>query len=269
VTLPIDDRAVGGEREGPVGVAFASNVLEVRLPKAEVVWARLSSVFPDTRLDDLAIWQWVPDPDKSPALKNAALEGRHWMLTPFREIIFTHAVQQPLVVPDMAKIISSRALGDTFAAFRGPIANHAKSTGRLDVFGMWTEDVDLVTDDEPRMRAFGTEVPHQAQAFGFEIRRSDDQAEVALHQARHEFGDTKYRRIVYHSVATTRFREFLPRPLTDVPANIQRVESATGTDGQPKPALVHDILNRLFTELGAGLAKFALFRDVGMGAGQA
>jgi hypothetical protein len=229
--------------EGPLGVAFTANVLEVRLPKAEVVWARLASVFPDGRLDDLAIWQWVPDPDKTPALKTAALEGRHWMLTPFREVIFTHAVQQPLVVPNMTKVESSRSLGDTFAAFRGPIANHAKSTGRLDVFGAWTEDVDLITDDEPRMRAFGTEVPHQAQAFGFDIRRSDDQAEVATDQARHEFGDTKYRRVVYHSVATTRFREFLPRPLTDVPVNIQRVESDTDAAGQLKPGLEHHILN--------------------------
>jgi len=229
--------------EGPLGVTFADSVLEVRLPKAEVVWARLASVFPEGRLDDLAIWQWIPEPARTPALKNAAIDGRHWMLTPFRELIFTHAVQQPLVVPDMTKVMASRSLGDTFAALRGPIANHAKSTGRLDVFGSWTEDIDLVTDDEPRMRAFGTEVPHQAQAFGFDIRRSDDQAEVALHDARHEFGDTKYRRIVYHSVATTRFREFLPRPLTDVPANIQRVESETDANGQIKPGLEHHILS--------------------------
>ena len=229
--------------EGPLGASFTADILEVKLPKAEVVWARLASVFPDGRLDDLAIWQWVPDLDKTSSLKTAALEGRHWMLTPFREVTFTHAVQQPLVVPDLTKVKSSRSLGDTFAAFRGPIANHAKSTGRLDVFGDWTEDIDLVTDDEPRMRAFGTEVAHQAQAFGFEIKRSDNQAEVALHQARHEFGDTKYRRIVYHSVATTRFREFLPRPLTDVPANIQRVESNTDANGQLKPALIHDILS--------------------------
>ena len=39
--------------EGPLGAAFAGGVLEVRLPKAEVVWARLSSVFPDGRLEDL------------------------------------------------------------------------------------------------------------------------------------------------------------------------------------------------------------------------
>lgn len=233
--------------EGPLGAAFVKNVLEVQLPKAEVVWARLASVFPEGRLKDLAIWQWIPEPDptddlKIDDLKKIALEGRHWMLTPFRTVIFTHAVQQPLVVPDMTNVKSWRSLGDTFALFREPIANHAKSTGRLDVVGEWTEDVDLITDDEPRMRAFDSAVPHRAHAFGFDIRRSEDQADVARHLARHEFGDTKYRRIVYHSVATTRFREFLPRPLTDVPANIQRVE-ATEAGGAVKPGLEHHVLS--------------------------
>jgi len=229
--------------EGPLGASFAGNVLQVMLPKAEVIWARLSSVFPDNRLEDLAIWDWIPQADQTDSLRKAAIEGRHWMLTPYRQVIFTHAVQQPLIVPDMTKVLSSRSLGSTFAQFRGPLANHAKSTDRLDVYGEWTEDVDLVTDDEPRMRALGTEVPHRAQAFGFEITRYEDQALVEQHQARHEFGDTKYRRIVYHSVATTRFRECLPRPLTDVPANIQRVEATTDTGDALKPGLEHHILS--------------------------
>ena len=73
-----------------------NGVLEVRLPKAEVVWARLASVFPDGRLEDLAVWQWIPAGRPHAALEKAAAEGRHWMLTPFRRVTFTHAVQQPL-----------------------------------------------------------------------------------------------------------------------------------------------------------------------------
>ena len=57
-----------------------------------------------------------------------------------------HAVQQPLLVPDMTKVTVSRKLGQTFASFDGPILNHARSTGRLDVFAHWTEDVDLIGD---------------------------------------------------------------------------------------------------------------------------
>jgi len=227
--------------EGPLGAAFTDGVLEVQLPKAETIWARLACVCADGRLKDLAIWDWIPPADRTNELEEAAKAGRHWMLTPFRRLTFTHAVQQPLLVPDTTQVLSARSLGDTFADFRGPIANHAKSTGRLDVIGEWTEDVDLITDDAPRMSAFGTAVPYRAPAFGFDIRRSENKAEVALHEARHEFGDTKYRRITYHSVATTRFREFFPRPLTDVPANIQRTEETTETGGTVKAVLVHDI----------------------------
>jgi hypothetical protein len=227
--------------EGQLGAAFTDGVLEVRLAKAETVWARLASVFADGRLEDFAVWQWIPSADRTSELEEAAEAGRHWMLTPFRRLTLTHAVQQPLLIPDMTRVVSARALGDTFAVFRGPIVNHPNSSGRLDVVGEWTEDVDLVTDDEPRMSALGTAVPYRAPAFGFEIRRSDDQATVDAHGAKHEFGDTKYRRITYHSIATTRFREFFPRTLTDVPANIQRTEETSGDDGTVKAALVHDI----------------------------
>jgi hypothetical protein len=217
--------------EGAVGVRRQR--ARVRLPKAEVVWARLASVFPDNRLTT-ALWQWVPGAKKTPALKWPRFRAAT-MLTPFREVIFTHAVQQPLAVPDMTKVTSSRSAGDTFAEFRGPIANHAKSTGRLDVFGRWTEDVDLDTDDAPRMRESNTEVPHRAHAFGFEVRRSDQAR--SLQQARHEFGDTNTA-AQYRSVATTRFREFLPRPLTDVQANIERAEADTDANNQDRAALV-------------------------------
>ena len=228
--------------EGALGVSFVAGVLEVRLPQSEVVRARLASVFPGDRLEDFGIWHWIPAQSVTPALKQAAINGRHWMLTPFRWLTFTHAVQHPLAEPDMTKVVSGRTLGSTYAEFRGPIANHAKSTGRLDVRGEWTEDVDLVTEDAPRMQALGTAVPHAADAFGFDLEPIEDQAEVAKpgRGARHEFGDTKYRRIVYHSIATTRFREFLPRPIAEDPAAIQRVES-TGDASGPKQALVHHV----------------------------
>ncbi|MFN2184785.1 MAG: hypothetical protein ACK2UU_12370 [Anaerolineae bacterium] len=231
--------------EGPLGAAFSGGVLEVTLPKAEIIRARLSSVFPDGALEDLAIWDWIPDSAKTEALKAAALKGRHWMLTPFRWVTFTHAVQQPLQVPDMTEVTSARSLGSTFAVFRGPIKNHAKSTGRLDLFGDWTEDVDLLTDDEPRMRAFGTEVHHQAHALGFDIDPDEDAAQMTKsgRVARHEFGDTKYRRITYHSVATTRFREYLPSPIASNPERIQRVEPTTDQNGEVVQALVHHIPN--------------------------
>ena len=81
------------------------------------------------------------------------------------------------------------------------------------------------------MARTGNAVVHDAQAFGFDILPTEDLAAVTgaiggvARVSRHEFGDTKYRRIVYHSVATTRFRELLPRSMiAAVPGNIQRTE---------------------------------------------
>ncbi len=230
--------------QGPKATAkFTNGILEVRLPQAEVIWSRLASVFPGNRLDDLAIWNWIPAPDRTAELKKAALAGRHVMLTPFRRVTFTHATQQPLTVPNMTKVLPWRSLGSTFAGFTGTISNHAKSTGRLDVFGEWTEDVDILTDDEPKMRRSGNEIKHSGHAFGFEISRSEGEASVASHGARHEFGDTKYRRVTYHSVATTRFREFLPRTITDDPTKIQRIEQTKDANDNTKPGLQHHVLS--------------------------
>ena len=203
----------------PPTIDFTSGVLEIRLPKAAVIRAKLSSVFPDGRLEDFAIWQWTDEQDRTPELKAAAVGGRHWMLTPYRWLTLTHAVQQPLLVPKMTEVKIARQLGQTFASFNGNIANHARSTGRLDVFAHWTEDVDLIGEAPPQMARTGNAVVHDAQAFGFDILPTEDLAAVTAaiggvaRVSRHEFGDTKYRRVVYHSVATTRFRELLPRSI--------------------------------------------------------
>jgi hypothetical protein len=229
------------------GIEFTGGVLEVRLPKAEVIRAKLSSVFPGDRLDDFAIWDWTPEPARTAALKQGAVDGRHWMLTPHRWLTLTHAVQHPLATPDTSLLTVTRQLGQTFATFHGPIKNHAKSTGRLDVFGNWCEDVDLITDKAPRYARTGTAVPHAAQAFGLDLGPGEDDAQVAVgpdgksRASRHEFGDTKYRRVVYHGVATTRFREYLPRPIADDPDAIQRRETWTNEAGDWLAPLVRDV----------------------------
>jgi hypothetical protein len=228
-------------------IEFTGGVLQIRLPKAAVIRAKLSSVFPSGRLEDFAIWDWTPEPDRTPDLEAAALGGRHWMLTPYRWLTLTHAVQQPLLVTDTTKVTVSRQLGQTFASFDGPIGNHARSTGRLDVFGHWTEDVDLIGESPPMMARTGNAVVHDAHAFGFDLGPTEDQADVTTtsgtleRASRHEFGDTKYRRIVYHSVATTRFREYLPPSIAAEQLQIQRSETWKDTTGKWLDPLIRDV----------------------------
>jgi hypothetical protein len=144
-----------------------------------VVQARLSSIFVKDDLDLFAVWNLIDSP--SADLEQRALEGRHWMLTPFRWLTFTHAVQQPLKQPSFTAVqAEARSIGATSTTFVGPIACHARSTGRLDVMARWQEDLDLVTEKRPRWDAEGTAVVKQARAFGFDIDPSEDAAQVTI-----------------------------------------------------------------------------------------
>jgi hypothetical protein len=251
VLTPFRIRLSEGPEGAPPSAAFEAGVLEMRLAKADVVRAKLASVFSDGRLEDFAIWQWMskmapaPQPMQVDELAKAARAGRHWVFTPHRWLTFTHAVQQPFAIPDMTKVAPKRPLGATYSEFAGTIDNHAKSTGRIDVFATWSEDVDLVTAAEPNMGELGTAVPHTAHAFGFDIMPDESPALVTRPDlgriSRQEFGDTKYRNITYHSVATTRFREFLPAKIANDPTKIQQIELTVGLDGKPKSPLVLDV----------------------------
>jgi hypothetical protein len=73
----------------PPTIGFANGVLEIALPKAAVVRAQLSSIFPGGRLKEFAIWDWTDEADRTPDLEAAAIGGRHWMLTPYRWLTLT------------------------------------------------------------------------------------------------------------------------------------------------------------------------------------
>jgi hypothetical protein len=132
------------EQDGP-------RVLTVYVPKAERVIMRYSCTLPSDLLEQQAIWKWVEDrnPSNLSDLRNTALQGRHWMLTPFREAIFVHPVQQPLEEPKIEKLSPTKGLGETFAQLNGRVTLHGLSTARVDLEAEWQEPVDDLTLPEP------------------------------------------------------------------------------------------------------------------------
>jgi hypothetical protein len=82
------------------------------------------------------------------------------MLTPRRLLQLTHAVQQPFAthpdlpgnptVPDSRGLKAHRQAGETFVTLTGPIAVHARTTGRLEVLARWREAIDDPADPSPR-----------------------------------------------------------------------------------------------------------------------
>jgi hypothetical protein len=193
-----------------------ADVVTVRVPKGTMLTVRYSSTLPDAKLDLMARWAAMSPVAKADAMANA---GQHWMITPYRELTFVHAVEKPMAAPTIDPVFGvSRTLGDTFVTLRGSIHNHSTSTGQLDLMAAWTETVDrlqlpaAVTDTRAG-RVFERTVGYDESTAPF-----PDPKTCAI--VRHEFGDTKHRWVKYRSIATTRYREYFPT-LANTPALLQ------------------------------------------------
>lgn len=204
-----------------------ARLLRVFLPPAEHAKVRLSSVLPRDALPLMGVWM-LEHPAVRGIQEDDAQRGRHWMLTPWTTLELVHAVERPLAPPVITvadpPVYNSgvfRRPGDNFAALVGTVANHAKSTGRLDIDATWTEPIDDPTKpswDVQHGRAHVGDFALTATENDCRIG-SDDLAPTPgrppTHRVRHEFGDTKHRWVTYRATATTRFREFFPPEVTD------------------------------------------------------
>ncbi|MEX3858199.1 hypothetical protein AB3X94_29845 [Paraburkholderia sp. BR10923] len=207
----------------------ASRRLRVPLPKGVRARIRLSSTLDDASLANMGIFGWLKAFDQN-AQRTRALNGQHWMLTPARELTIVHAVQRPLVAPDISLLqIMKRDLGSTSVRPMMLVNCSLATTDRLDLLARWHEPSDDGAAPGDRQR--------DDVAFSVKITDSTDYANVqdgnpggghpehsiagadlvginallkGILPKSHEFHDTRYRRIEYAFDATTRFREFMP-----------------------------------------------------------
>jgi len=239
----------------------------------------------------MGVWNWIKDaaPKNLAQLQQNAVGGRHWMLTPSRQLVLVHAVQQPLIAPQFHLLTPSRQLAETFAylADDQPMPIDGKSTLKVDFQAVWQEPLDDVNDPNgprilngsvhvhewklsvpdtaieikssaalvegsgspapppagvapvsgaARQRAVAAPLAQQkvmvteekavtpaakTQAVAWKpgtlipadmrvARPSLPPQEKFGYSFRHDFGDTKYRKVNYSAVATTRFAEYFP-----------------------------------------------------------
>jgi hypothetical protein len=223
------------EGPGSVDADHGEGVVTVPVEKGRWLDVRLSSVFRKEDLPLLAVWHAIEERadalglsagDKAKLLlaqRELALDGRLWTLTPWIDARLVHAVEMPLRDPELSVPgnRAARRAGETFASVAGHIAVDARSTERLDIDAKWTEPVDDVARPTPTL----TEAEWRAgsgHVVDFAIREDEDDVRTGRddirggHAARHEMGDTKHRVVDYTVTATTRFREYFPRAITDV-----------------------------------------------------
>ncbi|MEY2414754.1 MAG: hypothetical protein QOH53_88, partial [Ilumatobacteraceae bacterium] len=220
----------------PVGALKApvwdpvDRLLTVFLPQAEMVTLKLSSYMAPADLSLQGMYNRIFS-QLTNAQRIGAEQGRMWMFTPRSTLVLVHAVEKPLLAPvvDVAPSGMQRNLGDTFCVLAGSIDNHAKSTGRLDVEAVWIEQVDdLANLDGPEDGIDGRPLRSNHSHVGdFNLEAIEDDCRVgrddqraiadkpAVHKLRHELGNTKHRLVDYHSIATTRFREYFPPEIVE------------------------------------------------------
>jgi hypothetical protein len=227
--------------------------LRVPLPKASRAKIRLSMKLKNDELEKMGIFAWLSDADKA-AQRNRAHNGQHWMLTPWSVVEVVHAVQRPLIKPEIQSIsIELRPIGATWAQPKILSDCSINSTDHLDLFAEWHEPLDDADVPESaagpadRLRqdvAFPVKITdtrtyatrlNGSKAGGFPDHTINGQDLIGVNTPvnkllpvkMHEFHDTRYRRIEYWFDATTRFREFLPNYLLTALEGDKRVPVET------------------------------------------
>ena len=229
---PFRIRVFGDETAKP-SYDTATHILHVPVPRAVRARLRLSMMLTPRSRSLLGIWQLLTA-DQQSGLDTMSLNGQHWMLTPWRTVEIVHAVQRPLIVPEISKLAISRGRNATSAEPQFHASCSLKSTDRLDLRAEWHEPIDDAADadseevEADRSRgdtAFQvkiTDPESYAMKLAGEARggypdhviEGEDRIAVGTGHdlaiaKRHEFHDTRYRRIEYWLEGTTKFREFM------------------------------------------------------------
>ncbi len=206
----------------------ATRVLTVFQPKAVSTTVRYSSLLPgEADAKAMGMWKFLQQRGAlTAANRQLILSGRHWMFTPWRTFVLVNAVQRPLCPPNIETWSVSRLMGDTFASLRGRWHLSVKSTSQVDVLAAWSEPIDDPTEPTWQILQRSAHVAEVAMELSY-----SDELDIPVvaftarsrRALRHEFGDTKHRRVRYRLKGTTRFREYFPIEITRAEAAITRV----------------------------------------------
>ena len=115
------------------------------LPKGIRTCIRFSTFWRESDLKELsAIWQMVKneaDGDIKEA-KELAFSGRHWMVSPSREMELVHAVQQPMEEPVIEDLLANREFTTNYADVNIRFDIHGESTEKVELQARWKEQWD-------------------------------------------------------------------------------------------------------------------------------
>lgn len=226
------------------GAPPPERVLVVQVPQGETHLVRYSCFISAASAKMMGVQEWVKrfTPAKHPGFQDNVNAGRHWMLMPYRTLVLVHAVRQPLALPRItaltavkAKGAASSGVGETSAVLTGSLALDASSTGKVQVSASWQDPFDDLA--KPSFDAATDVVRFTADVGEVQVgSTTDDSPGFAL---THFLKDTKFHRVTYAAVGTTRYREYFdpdtPHAELVRPTAAEVAADATSPATDPKP----------------------------------
>lgn len=237
-------------------------VVHVDLPPGDLQRINVSSSLPPDGPDLLGPWRTISNHFTGvPEVREAAVDGWLWSLTPQESYQLVHAVPRPLEVPRPVLLKPDRKEGQTTCTLLGSIDLHGPSTDSLTGEATWSEVVDDLNQDT------WSAAPMTETAFSTKISPFEDIAvlagiegvfaypgigDIGFHDLTHHFKDTRHRTVSYRFRASTRFREYFdPELLTGDPANplddgqsvlSEPVVIDVPSSARPAPPVVHSVV---------------------------
>jgi hypothetical protein len=210
----------------PVGRIFT-----VPLAKGERAILRISSLVATNKFEQMQLAYLIAaaaGASQAQIIKTM-MDGQHWMLTPWTTLTLVHAVQRPLVMPDISKMAATRSqVGQLDAEIEAVTPLSAHSTGRIDLRAQWNEPLD---DPGQDLSAAGpyAQGHHQHVLERAIARNQTPNGTYPIRGGVHHFNDTRYRRVNYVLDASSRYREFMADAIRSHP------EKMTITSDPPAP----------------------------------
>ena len=220
-------------KEGPRDAKWISGqrILEIYMPKGERTRIMFSTWWRAEDIEELsAIWDLLQQkgPGNLKELRDIATQGRHWMISPARELELTHVVQQPVEAPAIEKMRGDRDYDQTSAYIHANVKVHGNSTLKIDLQARWKEVIDLPHHVEPEWHDKSGEIndvgvkyhDKQIKKGSFpEVQTKVQPAKknapvmvyaVSLDQAAlvQQFEDTRHRRVSYTAVGASRYQDY-------------------------------------------------------------
>lgn len=228
--------------------------LTIHVPPGEQATVTISAHFgngpaADERLRSMALYPLVvsaapPLAGPDQVFHNHVIAGMNSLFTPSHSFTLVHALEQPRDTPEWQSPLADRvAAGDTSATLTGTLVTHGQSTAKLDLNAVWEEPVDepkadLATSPGPR-RIKGSFTLEQK--LNPDSQSSDQTLWTSAKPAKHEFHDTKFRRVEYQLVATSSYREYFPKSGNLVRAGLRIPKNIRSSARPAAPAVLYAV----------------------------